>query len=231
MGSEQGAWIPTRQMDLEPVRVVSWDIDGTMYDLHHLMKAFKIDLLRRMFSFEWIAAWRDFFRLLRFKRHMDRVRKKGGQYRVGVVPDRDHIEQTQDEMYGRILPQIGPSAGVVELMEWFQQQGFVQIAFSDYRPSTKLKALGVEAFFQHVFAGEDIDHLKPAPEAFHHILTHLDVKPNEFLHIGDRIDTDAGAASVVGYQVALIGPEYSSAEEMLGCAKEVWRLSGRTPKS
>ena len=52
---------------LKTVKVVSWDIDGTMYGLSPLMAAFKRDLLRRMFSRDWVRAWVDFFRLLRFK--------------------------------------------------------------------------------------------------------------------------------------------------------------------
>ena len=67
-----------KPIDLKKVRVVSWDIDGTMYDLHALMSAFKRDLFRRMLSLDWIAAWRDFFRLLRFKLFMDKVRNAKG---------------------------------------------------------------------------------------------------------------------------------------------------------
>ena len=230
MPSNEHAWRPSRQVDLQRVRVVSWDIDGTMYDLHRLMSAFKLDLLRRMFSLEWVAAWRDFFRLLRFKRHMDRVRKKAGDFAVGTVPDRHRIEQTQDAMYGRVLPQIGTLDGAIELMEWFQKHGFVQVVFSDYRPSTKLKALGVERFFSHVFAGEDINHLKPSPDAFRHILNHLDLEPEALLHIGDRIDTDAAAAPVVGYQVAIVGSEYESFADLMSCTME-WSSSADTSRT
>ena len=219
MRTTENIWTPSRQVDLGRVRVVSWDIDGTMYDLHRLMSAFKLDLVRRMFSLDWVEAWRDFFRLLRFKRHMDKVRKKGGDFSVGVVQHRAAIEQTQDAMYGRILPRIGTLEGAVELMEWFRQNGFIQVAFSDYRPSTKLTALGVESYFSHVFAGEDINHLKPSPDAFRHILKQMEIDPGALLHIGDRVDTDAAAAPVVGFQVAIIGAEYPSFNDLIACLK------------
>jgi HAD superfamily hydrolase (TIGR01509 family) len=204
-----------KEIDLGLVKVVSWDIDGTMYDLPALMSAFKWDLFRRMLSLGWVAAWRDFFRLLRFKRFMDRVRAAGHDCAVSAVPDRDAIGQTQADMYGRILPRLGVEPGVRELMAWFTARGTAQVVFSDYRPSTKLSALGLDAFFDRIYAGEDLGHLKPAPAAFRSILDDLRLEPNELLHIGDRPDTDGAAADEVGYQVAIIGGDFGSATALL----------------
>ena len=212
-------------IDLKKVRVVSWDIDGTMYDLHALMSAFKRDLFRRMLSLHWIAAWRDFFRLLRFKLAMDKVRKAKGDYRVPVIPGRSKIELTQDEMYGRILPGIGVCPGVPELLEWFAAQGLKQVVFSDYTPSTKLTSLGLDGFFSEIYAGETIGHLKPSPTAFTSIISDLGLAPDEFLHIGDREDTDGAAAVEVGYQVAIIGRDFSTATELLEALKTQGRDS------
>lgn len=206
-------------IDLTTVRVVSWDIDGTMYDLHALMSAFKRDLFRRMLSLGWLAAWRDFFRLLRFKLAMDKVRRAKGDYRVPQIPGRDAIERTQDEMYGRILPTIGVCPGVNELLDWFATKGLKQVVFSDYTPSTKLTSLGLDRYFSEIFAGETIGHLKPSPTAFTSIIDGLGLAPNEFLHIGDRVDTDGAAATAVGYQVAIIGRDFNTAMELLEALK------------
>ena len=205
---------------LAAVKVISWDIDGTMYGLSPLMSAFKRDLLRRMFSREWVRAWVDFFRLLRFKLFMDRVRKRAGEYRVGTVPARAAIEETQDEMYGRILPAVGTLDGVEDLLQWFADQGFRQVAFSDYLQSTKITALGLGGFFERVYAGESIGHLKPARQAFDHIIEDLGIAPEELLHIGDRADTDGAAAPQVGFQVALIGGPHPSAAELLAALRD-----------
>lgn len=202
-------------IDLSKVRVVSWDIDGTMYALPALMSAFKRDLFRRMLSPDFVAAWRDFFRLLRFKRHMDKVRKGDDGYRVPPVKGRDAVALTQDEMYGRILPQIGPQPGVVALMTWLKERGVHQVAFSDYRPSTKLSALGLELYFESVYAGEDIGFLKPAPEPFHIIAEAHGIDVSELLHIGDRTDTDGAGADAAGAQCAVIGADYADADQLL----------------
>ena len=205
---------------LAPIKVVSWDIDGTMYALKPLMTAFKRDLLRRMFSREWVRAWVDFVRLLRFKLFMDRVRKSGDAYRVGTVPNRDAISATQDEMYGRILPAVGTLEGVEELLQWFAEQGYRQVAFSDYLQSTKLSALGLSGFFDRVYAGESIGHLKPARQAFDHVIADLGIRPEELLHIGDRADTDGAAGPEVGFQVALVGGVHPSAASLLATLQE-----------
>jgi len=202
-------------IDLDRIKVVSWDIDGTMYDLPILIRAFKRDLFRRMFSLGWIQAWRDFFRLLRFKTFMDKVRAGQGDYAVGQVPNRDAAARTQDEMYGRLLRPSDTLPGVVALMTWLKDKEIPQVVFSDYRPSTKLSALGLSHFFDKVYAGEDLGHLKPAPIVFQKILDDLQIRPDQLLHIGDRPDTDGAAANEVGYQVAIIGHGFSSASALM----------------
>ncbi len=199
-----------RPIDFGEIKVVSWDIDGTMYNLERLIKAFKRDLFRRMLSPGWFRAWVDFFRLLRFKRFMDRVRARGGSFHVPPVPKRLLVAETQDEMYGRILPEVGALPGVLALMEWFKEQGIIQVAFSDYLPSTKLTALGVEGYLSAVYAGETLGYLKPGTGSFRAILAAQEIQPKQLLHIGDRLDTDGAAAPEVGYQVAIIGHDYDS---------------------
>ncbi len=208
------------QIDFSKVQVVSWDIDGTLYDLHILMSSFKKDLFRRMLSLGWIQAWRDFFRLLRFKRFMDKIRAAGGNYDVPPVPNRQTIEQTQLEMYGRILPDIGLLPGVLALLEWLDTQPVRQVVFSDYKSTGKLKALGVDGFFETVFAGEELGHLKPSTAVFTKLLETLDVPPEGLLHIGDRVDTDGAAAKDVGYQVAIIGHDFPTANELMDTLKK-----------
>ena len=197
------------------VKVVSWDIDGTFYDLKAFMGALKKDLLVRAFTFRWFSLVRDVYRLVRFKRHMDWVRHHSPDFAVGNLAGRDHICETMEDIYARLLPDIGLLPGVVDLLDWIDSQGVTQIVFSDYRKSSKLKALGLNGRFEKVFAGEDRGHLKPSPTAFKAILDDLNVQPETFLHIGDRTDTDGAASESVGYQVAIIGSNFETASDLL----------------
>lgn len=209
-------------MDLSKIKVVSWDVDGTLYSLPAFMGALKWYLVRGCLSLRWVEVWSDFFRLLRFKRFMDKVRHAQGSYCIqGPVPQRERLAETQHRIYRAILPQIGLLPGVRALLHWFDQRGLKQVVLSDYLTTSKLEALEVADCFAAEYTGEDFDHLKPSPIVFHRMLEHLGIEPDELLHIGDRPDTDGAAAAAVGYQVAIIGRDFASAEDLLVALKEI----------
>ena len=203
-----------KQIEWEKVKVVSWDIDGTFYDLHAFMAALKRDLALRAFTFRWISLVVDLYRLVRFKTHMDRVRKLAPNYPVGTLKNRDAIGITMARIYAQILPNIGALEGVKDLLSWVETTGRRQVVFSDYRQSTKIHALGLTDHFERVFAGEDMGHLKPSPLPFKQIIAELQIEPDQLLHIGDRQDTDGAAAQEVGFQVAIIGDDFETALEL-----------------
>ena len=114
-------------MKLDGIKVVSWDVDGTLYSLPALMTGFKLHLIRGFFSLRWLETWRDFFRILRFKRFMDKVRHAKGDYAVnGPVPGREAIAETQTRMYSAVLPGIGLLPGVKDLLEWLKERQIKQ---------------------------------------------------------------------------------------------------------
>ena len=203
-------------MKLDGIKVVSWDVDGTLYSLPALMTGFKLHLIRGFFSLRWLETWRDFFRILRFKRFMDKVRHAKGDYAInGPVPGREGIAETQTRMYSAVLPGIGLLAGVKDLLEWLKAKQIRQVVLSDYRPTGKLKALQVDHYFDGIYTGEGAGHLKPSPAVFRAMLDDLGIPPEALLHIGDRPDTDGAAAEEVGYRVAIIGRDFQTAADLL----------------
>ena len=214
-----------KDIEWKEVRAVSWDIDGTLYDLHAFMRLLKQDLIRRALTLQWWSLCIDVFRLVRFKAHMDQVRRTPPDYPVGTLSGRDEIAETMGRLYAQILPQIGPLPGVVALLDWIQLSGTVQVVFSDYRQSTKLTSLNLSSYFSNVFAGEDLGNLKPSPRPFEEIIGQLRIRPHQLLHIGDRADTDGAAAGEVGFQTAIIGVDYPSADDLLRHLSEQVDLS------
>jgi HAD superfamily hydrolase (TIGR01509 family) len=209
-------------VELSKIKVVSWDVDGTLYSLPAFMGALKWYLVRGCLSLRWVEVWTDFFLLLRFKRYMDKVRHAQGSYCIqGPVPRRERIAQTQHRIYRAILPRLGLLPGVRALLDWFDQQGLKQVVLSDYQTTSKLEALQVADCFATEYTGEQFDHLKPSPIVFHRMLEDLGIEPEELLHIGDRPDTDGAAAAAVGYQVAIIGRDFVSAEDLLIALRRV----------
>jgi FMN phosphatase YigB (HAD superfamily) len=207
--------VPERTIHFERVKVVSWDVDGTLYSLPAFMAALRWYLLRGFFSSRWLEVWADFFGLLRFKRTMDRVRAAEGEYAIGgPVPGRDQIAVSQHRIYGAILPRLGLLPGVEGLLRWFGDRGIKQVVLSDYLTTGKLEALGVAEVFSHRYTGEQFGHLKPSHAVFLGMCADLGIKPEELLHIGDRPDTDGAAAPALGYQVAIIGRDFETAEDL-----------------
>jgi len=216
-----GAGSNEETVKLDQIKVVSWDVDGTLYSLPAFMGALKWHLIRGFFSLRWIEVWTDFFRLLGFKRYMDKVRHAAGDYCInGPVPKRSLIAETQHRIYSAILPEVGLLPGVRDLLDWLEGQGLKQVVLSDYQMTSKLSALDVEGYFQTHYTGEGFDHLKPSPTVFHKMLDDLGIEPHELLHIGDRPDTDGAAAEAVGYQVAIIGRDFETASDLLLALKE-----------
>ncbi|MQY13498.1 Phosphoglycolate phosphatase [Streptomyces sp. RB5] len=62
----------------------------------------------------------------------------------------------------------------------------------------KLRAFSLEARFDAVLCADQLPRPKPAPEAFHAACSALGVSPVEAAYVGDRPDTDAGAAAAAG---------------------------------
>ena len=189
------------ERDWNQIKVVSWDIDGTLYDLHGFMSALKKDLFRRALTLRWWGLVRDVLRLVRFKRHMDKVRQAPPEYSVGTVPGRDGIGVTMDRLYGELLPTIGVLPGVVDTFGMDRIDGSQTGCFFRLPKSTKLKALHLEKYFSAVYAGEDLGHLKPAETVFRKIIEHFGIAPHELLHIGDRQDTDGEAPGLSDFRL------------------------------
>lgn len=186
------------------IEVVSWDVDGTLYELPAMVRA-----VVRAGARGLVRAPRrslgELERLRRFRAAMARVRRRGGELAPGDLPaDRDALVALEARWYGPAIARVGVRAGVGEALATFAARGLRQIAVSDYRAHYKLVALGLEHHFEAVYAGEDTGHLKPSPGIFAHVIEDLGIEPARMLHIGDRHDRDAAAAAAVGCRTLIV---------------------------
>jgi putative hydrolase of the HAD superfamily len=198
-----------------PVEVVSWDVDGTLYDMGRVV--------RRL---AWLAAgrglvspmrtWRELRALSRLRAAMRRVRERGGAIGPGdVPPGRAALAALEERWYGAAIGRAGPRPGLLETVQAIAARGVRQVVASDYEAGFKLRALGLADHFERAFSGEALGHLKPAPALFHVMCRELDVDPARVLHVGDRADTDAPAATAAGCQVAIVGHDFTSPIDLL----------------
>ncbi|VVB59372.1 Glyceraldehyde 3-phosphate phosphatase [uncultured archaeon] len=77
---------------------------------------------------------------------------------------------------------------VREIVSWIKQEGFTQGVFSNGRvldPKPALALMGIEKYFDIIYASEEGGIEKPNPKVFGRILNALKVKPKDCTYIGD----------------------------------------------
>lgn len=196
------------------LRVVSWDVDGTLYSLKSMKLALFWIAIKRL-AFERRRTLRELTELQRIRLKADEVRDAGGTLRFKLSSAQVSEKSTLEERwYGEAIRAIGPRKCITEVLGAIKRAGFLQIVVSDIDCAYKLKALQIADFFDHVFAGEILGHLKPAPMLFKLVTQELKVRPDELLHIGDRQDTDHPAATGAGCNVLIIGRDFKSLREL-----------------
>ncbi|MDX1694273.1 MAG: HAD family hydrolase [Ketobacteraceae bacterium] len=191
-------------MKIEPgehIRVISWDMDGTLYS----SSAFKRCLYRRWLRYCWQpSVWRDIRAIARAQQMMQRVRAAGGEW-PGYEPVlRAQAQPCERLWFAAALQATGPRPGIPETLAAFRERGYRQIIVSDYSAAYKLQALGISHYFDAIFAGEDSGIFKPSPRVFSRICVEMNIEPAALLHIGDREDTDGVAASAAGCSVVIV---------------------------
>ncbi|MCM1034570.1 MAG: HAD family hydrolase [Paludibacter sp.] len=192
-------------IDLQGVRLVVFDLDGTLYDKHGL--AWRLML----------SQWRN---LLTLKAERS-VRKRLRGVFVGdetlfyqtlfdAIAHECNLSHRQVSVWYResympamvkILRQSYEAAPFVrELLLQLKHSGVRVVVFSDYgEVPAKLEAIGLSAkMFDGVFDAPALGGLKPCKEAFLSLLRQMNTQPHEALMIGDREDTDGEGARCVG---------------------------------
>ncbi len=189
----------------ERVRAVSWDLDGTLYDLSRLRRALLGAALARA---AWPSTWRDLAALRGFLRAMNAVRRRGGDLQHLQL---DRPRAAHDAVEARwvvpALARLGPRPGVLALRARLADRGVRQVVLTDHPAEAKLRALGLAAgAFERVIVGEALGHLKPSPRPFLAAAEALGVRAGELLHVGDREDADGAGARAAGCQVVVLPP-------------------------
>ena len=199
------------RISLAGIRLASWDVDGTLYRPSALRWAMGWRLLSSCLS----GGGRRTYRGLRaFQAARSRLERLRG--RPATVPEAgsDHPADEgpradfERDLLEPALAAIGPRPGVADVLALLNRRGLVQVVFSDYRAEGKLRALGLTAHFAASYAGERLAAPKPSPVALWQIARDFAVRPEEVIHIGDRVDTDGAAAAAFGARGVILGRDF-----------------------
>lgn len=193
-------------IELEGVEVVSWDVDGTLYELPPMIAGLRRAALRQALRHPLRVA-REQRWLARLRASMEAVRRAGGDLAaLGPLPrPRAELAALEDRWYGEAIRRAGPRAGVRDALDALAAGGVRLVVVSDHPADAKLAALGLEGRFERVYVGEDLGALKPSPRLFEAVVADLGVAAGALLHLGDR-EGDVRAAEGAGCRAHLLAP-------------------------
>lgn len=203
---------------LDETRLVSWDVDGTLYSVARLKWRLAGMLLGEAAGGRGAAAWRELAALGRRRARVEAARAAGGTLGEAAGDEdfgRRELPDLEVRWYGRAIKSAGARAGVVDVLSFFAARGVTQVAVSDYPADYKLEALGLAGRFASIYVGESLGYVKPSPKAFELIARDFGVPAAGILHIGDREDADGAAARAAGCRCLILGRDFRGFDSLL----------------
>lgn len=198
--------------DWAEVRLVVFDVDGTLYDQKPVRlamgRALLVDALSK-------GSFKDLKTLALFRRLREAAAKRAlvdfepqvldeTAAAAGCPPER--VEAlVRDWIETRPLPLLrrARAEGVERLFSMLRASGRRVAVWSDHPVRDKLAALGLEADDAAGAPDPDLGRLKPDPAGLRLLMRRAGVAPAQTLMIGDRADRDGEAARRAGVRALL----------------------------
>lgn len=204
-------------MNIDEIRLVTWDVDGTLYSLRRMKWFVLAKYLKETLKGNRVLAHEELDALRRYREMINWTRTEGGVLAQGFRDNLDSslVEEATQRWYVPAIAKAGPRSGVKEVLMSLRDRGLPQVVFSDYEAESKLKALGLADYFDGVYAGERLGFVKPHPALLKRIAADLAVRIESVLHIGDRIERDEAAALSAGCSCLILGRDFRSFNSLL----------------
>ena len=211
------------------IRAMLFDLDGTLYRQDRMRALMAIELalhlarrpVRGRKTLRVLSAYRHAQETLRGDRSSV-LRQTTQSVMAAKETGVNHaeVERIVDEwMFERPLKHIeGCRAhGLLDLLTLLRDERVPTGVLSDYPAGRKLEALGVGDRFSLVLCSTDpeIAAFKPSPRGALRACELWQLKPNEVLFVGDRIEVDAAAAAAAGMPCVIIS--HRRTPEVPGC--------------
>jgi putative hydrolase of the HAD superfamily len=195
----------------EPDAVI-FDLDGTLYRQDALRQAM-LGRLLRAFATRPLNGLRTFRVLGAYRRAQEQLRESAPAPDLAEAQIRLACERTQaqpafvracvarwmeKEPLTLLARYLQP--GLLEFLRACKARGLRLGVFSDYPADAKLKALGLDGFFDVVLTAQspEVGVFKPHPRGLLLVAERLGTTPSECVYIGDRAEVDESAAVAAG---------------------------------
>lgn len=199
-------------LDWSDLRLVVFDVDGTLYDQRALRLRMIFELLRHLAlkregrTLKIIGAYRalreqlgdeeveDFEEALLAQTALNR--------KCAPADVRAAVEEWIERRPLAYLPQCRYPA-LPELFAGLRRAGKRVAIFSDYPAHAKMKAMRLDADWIVSAGDEGVGVLKPNPRGLQKLIDMAEVSPAQTILIGDRVERDGFAAQRAGAQALL----------------------------
>ena len=211
---------PVAGKSASKVRALVFDVDGTLYR----QRPVRLRMLARLLRSSLVQPRETLrvFRALRAYRHaQEKMRGSGASYsslaaeQIRIAASSAGISQSSmtdyvsNWMEESPLDLLAPAMreGLIDLLKAARQRGLLLGVWSDYPAAPKLKAMGLDSFFDAVVSAQDADvqRFKPEPRGLEIVISRLRVAKDEIIYIGDRAEVDGLAAVRAGVRCVIIG--------------------------
>ena len=193
-----------------PIRGVAFDIDGTLYSQRRLYRSaigFALAHARFIYHFSHVrTALRASPRNQHGYNNLYHHQASLLAARLRIAPRRA-AEKIERLIYNRWNQRIARQplySGVTALLAHLQSRGVPLAIMSDFPVTEKLKAWGIQHYFQHTIECERLGTLKPSPRLFRRLAERMRLAPNTILYVGNSPQNDVEASIDAGLLAAYI---------------------------
>jgi HAD superfamily hydrolase (TIGR01509 family) len=202
-------------VDWDELRLIVFDVDGTLYDQRRLRLRMLAELLRASLGG---ASLEPILTLRQFRRTREALAASPGenfleaQYELVAARRGLRAEDVRslvaEWMYERPLPFLPACRrpGVESLFQSLRRAGKRIGIFSDYPAHDKLNALGLRADFLVSATDDDVARPKPDPTGLLKLMRAAQVEPRQTLMVGDRAERDWEAARCSNVGSIILAP-------------------------
>jgi FMN phosphatase YigB (HAD superfamily) len=206
-------WVDHTEQFPRDLKAVVFDMDGTLYRLRELKRAVQLHFVRG----NWrrpLEAWRVHRAVTAYRHAVDLLRTGPP---VGVELSEAQLEHasksaklSKEHVRGCVdrlmmdeplafLPRFRHQ-GVQEALQEMTEAGLRLGIFSDLPSAMKLRALGIENFFEAVISAQDpkVQRFKPDPRGLQLVLERMGNAASRALYVGDRPEIAGVAAERAG---------------------------------
>lgn len=227
-------------INLEKIKVLIFDVDGTLYDQSKLRKKVFLELLK----YYSVRPWR--YKELLILSHFRSERENKDNYNdTGLIEDLQYewcavkgsysltdVKQIVNKwMFVFPNPYLKKYAfaGVNSFFKFLRLNEIKIAIYSDYKAEDKLKSMDLEADLIVSSTDTYINKLKPNPKGLNYITEYFNVSAEECLFIGDREEMDAQCAINAQMPYMILGNDIKEKNEFYINLEEQF-TSIKTPK-